>query len=1107
VHAWDTEVVGLDLDTQSPVGHGQVICASFYSGPDVDFGSGPLVWIDNLSDPGTLQAFKGVLEDPGVRKVWHNYGFDRHVLMNHGINARGFFGDTMHLARLLDTSLKKSGGYSLHALSNNRELIDDAGSCAGAARAKMPLMELFGRPKKKKNGEDSKVKVLPPLDEVQTSADAEVRRRWIEYSTLDAEVTWRLYQSLRRRLSDPRRFRWEPQPVCFSDIQFDRHNALDPANAGLRDTELQPPVALELYERVILPFGELLTDLERNGVVIDVSRIERAGVKAAQQREEVIRRFKAWAIEFTGSRDMGNLNVHSDMQKVQFLFGLPKKAAPAEESSSAAAAVTAASTKAKTAAERASELIEDSSVDAGEEGDEIDLIPTLPSPSAASPKGKRRRSEEDAAVLGSHPLALAAISSPVQPALKRVPRKASPVQSTSFQPKVAAQTGGGGGIGYKRDRSSSFVPPCDSMPSSSLFRDFLELRQSWSTRVWAQRSFFSSAAGGGGNDGIDKSLGAVGRRNLKRSLRGGGYGSGSDLEFVPGGSWLSSDSDSNGSDMDAAPDDEADEVAEADGAATALLSWVSPGHRPRPPPGPQLETLFEFECENADGFVPPGAKPGAKPKKKRPFSVPSLFLPVTEKTIKGRASGSAGAVKKLIGKPIEQGPAFLKLVADGCAPDVAKRACERIGDLLEISQIDTTIETFIEPLLAAGLEQIDDAISRKVSTMPVLEPTGAASSEGASGLAAAECELIHSSAGGALSAASVATASTTEEDARPPVVVASSGRRELEQAHAAAMESGSVAARLSLASALGLTPEPRIHCSLNLNTETGRLSARRPNMQNQPSLDRDKFRIRSAFVAPAGRKLIVADYGQLELRVLAHLAGCASMISAFEAGGDFHSRTAMGMYPYVRAAVAQGEVLLEWDEEKRGKPPKPLLKDAFKEERRKAKVLNFSIAYGKTAFGLAKDWEISHQEAERTVELWYGDRPEVRAWQERTKEQARRTRRVFTILGRHRDLPDINTRMLKAHSERAAINTPIQGSAADIVMCAMLKVWRSSEVARLGFRMLLQVHDEIVLEGPAENAQRALDLVVGIMSAPFDRPLLVDLVVDAKVVDAWGDAK
>jgi hypothetical protein len=561
-------------------------------------------------------------------------------------------------------------------------------------------------------------------------------------------------------------------------------------------------------------------------------------------------------------------------------------------------------------------------------------------------------------------------------------------------------------------------------------------------------------------------------------------GNGSDLEFVPGGSWLSSDSDSNGSDLEWSQTEDHDEDS-LSGGVIVESSWSTPNYFPRPPLGPPLEELVEFECENIDGFVPVGAKAGSKPKKKRPFFVPSLYLPVTEKTIKGRASGSAGAVKKLLGKPFEQGPAYKKLIADGSPPDIAKRACSRINDLLEISQIDTTIETFIEPLLIAGVEQIDDSLSQAISSIPDTEATNISEKQ---------------------------ESDETEVNTLPELVDFSnfsiaSGKVLLEKAHAAAKVAESVNARITLAKAIGVVLEPRIHCSLNLNTETGRLSARRPNMQNQPSLDRDKFRIRSAFIAPPGKSLVVADYGQLELRVLAHLSGCASMIAAFEAGGDFHSRTAMGMYPYVKEAVDKGDVLLEWDEERHGKPPKPLLKDAFKEERRKAKVLNFSIAYGKTAYGLAKDWEISHHEAERTVALWYGNRPEVQSWQERTKELARRTRRVYTILGRHRDLPDINTRMLKAHNERAAINTPIQGSAADIVMCAMLKIWRDMELSSLGYRMMLQVHDEIILEGPSEFSEQAMQRVVSLMGSPFDTPLLVDLVVDAKIVRSWGDAK
>lgn len=149
--------------------------------------------------------------------------------------------------------------------------------------------------------------------------------------------------------------------------------------------------------------------------------------------------------------------------------------------------------------------------------------------------------------------------------------------------------------------------------------------------------------------------------------------------------------------------------------------------------------------------------------------------------------------------------------------------------------------------------------------------------------------------------------------------------------------------------------DSRVHCSLNLNTETGRLSSRQPNLQNQPALEKDKYKIRKAFEASPGNSLIVADYGQLELRLLASMTNCRAMIDAFEAGGDFHSRTALDMFEHVKAKVEAGEVLLEWDYAN-GAPSKPLLKDEFGSERRKAKTLNFSIAYGKTAHGLSQDW-------------------------------------------------------------------------------------------------------------------------------------------------------
>lgn len=169
-HAWDTEVADIDLDSQSPVGNGRVICASFYAGPGHDFGAGPRVWIDNLdAAEGTLEEFKGVLEDATLRKTFHNFSFDRHVLFNHGIDVRGLGGDTMHMARVWRTDLKTRGGYSLEAIS---ELL------LGTAAKKVSMKDLFAAPRLKKDGSPGKVVILPPLADIQR--DPALRARWIE---------------------------------------------------------------------------------------------------------------------------------------------------------------------------------------------------------------------------------------------------------------------------------------------------------------------------------------------------------------------------------------------------------------------------------------------------------------------------------------------------------------------------------------------------------------------------------------------------------------------------------------------------------------------------------------------------------------------------------------------------------------------------------------------------------------------------------------------------------------------------------------------------------------------------------------------------------------
>ena len=335
----------------------------------------------------------------------------------------------------------------------------------------------------------------------------------------------------------------------------------------------------------------------------------------------------------------------------------------------------------------------------------------------------------------------------------------------------------------------------------------------------------------------------------------------------------------------------------------------------------------------------------------------------------------------------------------------------------------------------------------------------------------------------------------------------------------------------------------RVHCSLNINTETGRLSSRKPNMQNQPgkhlttwrcllwctyanshtpsffhfllysaALEKDKYKIRQAFQSSPGNRLIVADYGQLELRLLASMTDCTSMIEAFEAGGDFHSRTALGMFKYIQDAVENGECLLEWDYGE-GEPPKPMLKDLYASERRKAKTLNFSIAYGKTSHGLSQDWGVSQKEADAMLQAWYDSRPEVEKWQKDTKKTAKKYGLTRTLMGRYRHLPHAKENNMKTlgHALRASINTPIQGGAADVAMMAMLKINNSELLKKLGWILLMQVHDEVILEGPEETSEEAFEEVIKCMQNPWVLGLektKVPLLVDGSCVhNNWYDAK
>ena len=279
----------------------------------------------------------------------------------------------------------------------------------------------------------------------------------------------------------------------------------------------------------------------------------------------------------------------------------------------------------------------------------------------------------------------------------------------------------------------------------------------------------------------------------------------------------------------------------------------------------------------------------------------------------------------------------------------------------------------------------------------------------------------------------------------------------------------------------------RIHTSYAMAaTTTGRLASTDPNLQNIPVRTKEGRQIRSAFVADRGCKLISADYSQIELRVLGHIADIAALKQAFADGLDIHAMTASEMF-----GVA--------------------IKDMPSETRRRAKAINFGIIYGISAFGLAAQLGISRSEAADYIKTYFKRFPGIRDYMEATKALARAQGYVETIFGRRIHYPQINTKnpSARAFNERAAINAPIQGSAADIIRRAMIRMPGALAQAGLGdVRMLLQVHDELIFEVKTGDVGKTISRVVKVMenAALPALELSVPLKVDANAADNWNDA-
>lgn len=274
----------------------------------------------------------------------------------------------------------------------------------------------------------------------------------------------------------------------------------------------------------------------------------------------------------------------------------------------------------------------------------------------------------------------------------------------------------------------------------------------------------------------------------------------------------------------------------------------------------------------------------------------------------------------------------------------------------------------------------------------------------------------------------------------------------------------------------------RIHTSYHQAvTATGRLSSSNPNLQNIPIRTKEGRRIREAFIAPENNSILAADYSQIELRIMAHLSNDQALLDAFSTGQDIHRSTA-------------AEVLGIHTEK------------VTSEQRRWAKAINFGLIYGMSAFGLAKQLGIPRYQAQEYIDLYFKNYPQVQSFMDETKEKARKHGHIETIYGRRLYLPDINSKngLRRKYAERSAINAPMQGSAADIIKLAMIDVsnWLKSENAPA--RIIMQVHDELVLEVQSDVISDIRSKIVEIMESTVN--LKVPLIVDVGVGKNWDEA-
>ena len=274
----------------------------------------------------------------------------------------------------------------------------------------------------------------------------------------------------------------------------------------------------------------------------------------------------------------------------------------------------------------------------------------------------------------------------------------------------------------------------------------------------------------------------------------------------------------------------------------------------------------------------------------------------------------------------------------------------------------------------------------------------------------------------------------------------------------------------------------RVHTSYHQAVAaTGRLSSSDPNLQNIPIRSEEGRKIRQAFIAPPGYKIVAADYSQIELRIMAHLSGDAGLLAAFSQGVDVHSATAAEVFEVELAQVTH-------------------------DLRRSAKAINFGLIYGMSAFGLAQQLGLPRNQAQAYIDLYFSRYPGVKQYMDSTRELAKQQGYVETIFGRRLYLPEINSRnaAMRQYAERTAINAPMQGTAADIIKRAMLACDAWIGLDNPDVKMIMQVHDELVFEVAEARLTEYMETIRGIMSSAAE--LHVPLLVEVGSGENWDEA-